>query len=272
MPKLVDNLGPRNVPQEIKDLRQSSLDFHHTLGQPVIFKHKWNEEDLRAGLATQCPYHDSLYGRDSDWDEYCFGTGYLGGWDQGKIVYVSIADTQEDVFRLTDQGILMRDTHPGMVAPWNPPMGDGDLIIVVEIDPLTNQVVDTYERYMVQEVTPITMRGPGFDAQKRGKLFVVNQQAQIDRLPYNNNLYQVPIDFDYGHVPDPPVDPNIDPDDYIPGTNISSFSVAVRVIGSEQGFTSVMTIPVRVRVAPGSEYTQDVRITGKDDGSHVFLD
>ena len=273
MPKLVDTVGPRSVPQEIRDLRKSSLEFHHELGQPVIFKHKWNEEDLREGRAEPCPFHDDLYDRDSDWDEYCFGTGYLGGWANGEIVFVSIGDIQEDVFRVTEQGVLMHDEHPGMTAPWNPKMGDGDLIITAEFNSATWEVLDTYERYMIQEVTPTTMRGPGFDSEIRGKLFVVNQTAQIDRLPSNHTYYNVPIDFDYGNVPAPPPDPNVDPDDYPTGSLFSAYDVDVRITGKETGLSSAYTQDVRIAVAGIiTSHTVDVRIFGEPEGTDVFLD
>jgi hypothetical protein len=274
MPKLaIESVGPRTVPQEIRDLRQSSIDFHEELGQPVIFKHKWNEDDLREGRAVKCPFHDTVYESDSDWDEYCFGTGYLGGWANGEIVYVSIADAQENVFRLNDQGILMHDSHPQMTAPWNPPMGDGDIIITAEFDPLTWDVLNTYERYQIQEVTPTTMRGPGFKSEVRGKLYVVNQTAQIDRIPRGNVIYDVPVDFDYGNVPVIPVDPNVDPDDFPPDTQFSAFEVAIRLTGFEPGLRSEYEQDIRLQVAGSiASYEQSIRLTGSGGGTHIILD
>jgi len=33
-------LGGPGTPQDIKDLRKASFDFHETLGYPVLFKHR----------------------------------------------------------------------------------------------------------------------------------------------------------------------------------------------------------------------------------------
>jgi len=274
MPKLVTiDVGPRTVPQEVRDLRKSSLEFHHTLGQPVIHKHKWNEDDLREGRAQRCPFHDPLYDRESDWCEYCFGTGYLGGWANGEIVYVSLADVQQDVFAQTPQGILVRQESPGMTAPWYPTMGDGDLIIEAEFHPHTWEVLDVYDRFMIQEVRPTTMRGPGFDNEIRGKRWLVGQEAIIDKIPRNSPEYVVPIDFDYNDVPLPPVDPNIDPDDYPPNTKFSAYEVGIRVVGFEPAAKSSRSQDIRVATA-GTEtaHTASIKLNADAGGSVVILD
>lgn len=110
-------LGGLDVPQDIRDLRQSSFDFHEELGYPVIFKHRWTLKDFREGLVERCPNHDELYHSDPTWDPICFGTGFVGGFKDAEIVYISLSDAPIDSIKITDQGLLTLDQHPQMTAP-----------------------------------------------------------------------------------------------------------------------------------------------------------
>jgi hypothetical protein len=264
-----NNLGPASVPQEIKDLRRSSLDFHRTMGQTVVHKHRWNERDVREGRAQHCPYHSQAYQQDREWDQYCFGTGYLGGFADGVITYVTIGDTDEDVFTLSDQGALLYERHPGLVAPWTPLLGDGDLIIVAELAPNGHDIVELGDRYELREVSPITMRGPNYKNTVHTKPYIVNQEAQIDLLPYGHELYTVPIVFDYESVPtDIPID--YDPSDYPAGTLFGSYETAFRFIGAEVELDSQHEHDIRIAVVgTDTEYTTDIRLTGKPGGTHI---
>lgn len=205
-------LGPAGTPQEVKDLRKSSFDLHDQLGTPVVFKHRWNLDDLVAGRTWRCPYHDELYGnRDTSWDTTCFGTGFVGGYSDGQIVFVTIQDTTEAAIRVTPQGVLTMDMHPALTAPWLPEMGDGDLIIMADFEPASWRITDTLERYVLRDVTPVSMRGPGWGRQNGALIHRqrISQQSQIDRLPPGHPLYQVPIVFDYSHVPVDPTPPYV---------------------------------------------------------------
>ncbi len=59
-------LGGAGTPQDIKDLRSNSYDFHEELGYPVLFKHKWTLKDYEKGLVQRCPNHDDLYNADEE--------------------------------------------------------------------------------------------------------------------------------------------------------------------------------------------------------------
>ncbi len=139
MPKTIHHryLGGPGTPQDIKDLRQSSFDFHESLGYPVIFKHRWTLKDFQDGLVEQCPLHDDLYNSDPSWDEVCFGTGYVGGYRDAEIVYISFSDAPTDTIKITPQGLLQFDQHPQITAPWTPYMQDDDLLIMATFDPDT---------------------------------------------------------------------------------------------------------------------------------------
>ncbi len=110
-------LGDRNTPQDIRDLRQSSFDFHQELGYPIIHKHRWTLQDAEKGLVEKCPLHDDIYGTDPSWDPVCFGTGFVGGFRDAEIVYISLSDAPVDTIKITPQGVLTLDQHPQMTAP-----------------------------------------------------------------------------------------------------------------------------------------------------------
>lgn len=272
--KLSENryLGPRSVPQEVRDLRQSSFDFHDTLGQPVIVKHRWNELDLREGRAQKCPFHDEYYDQDVSNCPYCFGTGYLGGYADGILTYATIADAQEDVFRLTETGLMLHDRSPQITAPWIPLLGDDDLIIVVELDS-SGDVADTYDRYTLKQVTPTTMRGPGFkNTTRNNRPFIVSQSSTIDVVPYGSILQDVPITFDYGDVPDP-IDPG--PPQPVPNGIWTWHDITVRVDGQEDKSHAHAQYDVRVTaesVLPMSQASWGVRLKASPDGTHVYVD
>jgi hypothetical protein len=180
---------------------------------------------------------------------------------------VTIADAQEDVFRPNEQGVLIHERHPGLTAPWVPEMGDTDLIIAVEIDK-NNNIIEMGDRYELREVTPITMRGPGFHNTHHMKPFKVSQNAMIDLLPYSHPFYNVPVTFDYTHVPIPV------PPDYPPipvGYTYTSYEIGVRMVGEEEtpiGTESSTEQNVRMGVYSQSSKSADVRIVGDPGGTH----
>jgi hypothetical protein len=260
-------IGTPTDPHDVKQLRSQVLDYHRTLGQLVIHKHRWNEQDVRNGLALHCPFHSDTYERGA-YDPYCFGTGYLGGYSDGVLVPVTIADTQEDVFRPNNQGILIHERHPGLKAPWLPEMGDTDMIIVVEIDRQGN-ITEMGDRYEMREVTPVTMRGPGYHNTLHMKPYKVSQEAMIDLLPYAHPLYNVPINFDYTNVPTP-VPPDYPP--LPPGTMYTSFAVGARITGEEPpGTKSSHVQDARIGVYSETSKTTDVCIVGDPGGTHVHF-
>lgn len=259
-------LGPAGTPQEVRDLRKSSFDLHEQLGTPVVFKHRWNLDDLAAGRTWRCPYHDELYGnRDVTWDTTCFGTGFVGGYADGQIVFATIQDTQETAIRISPQGVLTMDMHPAMTAPWLPEMGDGDLLIVADFIPDSWTISDTFERYVLRDVTPVTMRGPGWGRQNGALVHRqrISQQSQIDRLPPGHQLYQVPIVFNYSHVPPDPTPPYVpEPGD----VGYSEFEISARLRGIDPD------VPTPVIEGTQTTFTLGARISGTAPDPGTYID
>ena len=243
-------LGPRSTPQEIRDLRKSSFDAQRTMGMPVIHKHRWTEIDVREGRAQHCPYHDVAYDQDSEFDPYCFGTGYLGGWADGIITFITIADTQEDQIRIGEGGVLLMETHPNFTAPWTPNMGDGDLLITGDFDVKSWDIITERERYLLEEVTPRTIRG--FQHKVQTREYKIQQEGMFDKLPHNHPWYNVPIIFDYNNLPPIPVVP--------PGGE-----------PGEEGFLTTVTRDIRISAIAGtpSSTERELRITTRGDASQT---
>lgn len=275
MPKTLSsrNLGPAGTPHSVKELRQSSFDLHETLGFPIVHKHRWNEQDLAEGLVQRCPLHDDIYDDDISFDPICFGTGYVGGFGDPTIVYVTLQDAAQNTVKISPQGVLMMDQHPQLTSPWLPLMGDGDLIVLADFVPGTWEVLDMHERYELKEVRPITIRGPEFRTSSTTlKRLRISQEAQVDRLPFGHPFYDVPIEYD----PNPPIpDPNPDDPD-APVDYTGTYTEAewpVRLIASPAPHRSERIQDVRVAVqTTNTSVERSVRLYGGDGGTHVHID
>ncbi len=266
------NLGSFTTPQEVKDLRQSTFDYHKELGYPVVHKHRWNDQDLREGRAKRCPFHDELYGNDPTWDAVCFGTGYVGGFADSDIAFVTIQDTPTNVISVLPTGTLQMDQHPQVTAPWLPLMGDGDLIILADFASGTWDVMDTHERYVLREVNPSTMRGMGFRSRSTvASRYRVGQSAGADKLPIGHPLYEVPLAFNYNNVPPVGTSPGESDDEgnIIPG-QYTEHMVGVRLHGDAEPFEIETERDIRIAVlGDNTETSRGVRVSGKPKGTIV---
>lgn len=243
------NVGP--TPHEIKTLRKEIYDFHKTLGQPVIFKHRWNLDDEKNGKCVRCPYHDQSYHRDKTDCEYCYGTGFLGGFDDGVIIFATIDDAPVDQLKISPQGVVLFERHPQFVAPWYPTMGDGDLIITADFDRATWAILKTNDIFELNMVEPITVRGI-FGTYTDYKLYKTQQKADIDRIPNTHIYYSMPIEYERDSVPivNPPV--GAFPSDY--NVNEVSIRTVFKLNGAEAGVRS--SIKTGIKLTGGGTETQ----------------
>jgi hypothetical protein len=243
----VYDVGPAaSTPREIRELRRHTLEFHHRLGTPVLFKRRKTQADVEAGREVRCPYnYDVAYHSDLSTCPYCFGTGILGGFDSAVIVFVTMGDTPTDQFQLTEQGLLARMTHPQWTAPWKPEMHDGDLIILADFDPQTLAVVSTDDRFELDEVIPVTPRGGapvGFAKNRDRNAFnfiprhdmLVAQNFRADLLPEGHPWFNVPINEpdSSSYPPLPSAPPGTDPDDFNPVPPLTGeISMVMKITG-----------------------------------------
>lgn len=262
------NIGP--TPREIKTFRKEVTQFHTTLGQPVIFKHRWNLDDVSKGLAVLCPNHNYSYERDKSHCPYCFGTNFLGGFADGVIIFATISDAPVDQLKIGPQGYILYDKHPQFTAPWYPNMGDGDLIIQAEFDRANWSVLATGDRFELNNVTPVTIRGI-FGPFTDYKLYKVQQTSEIDRIPNLHHYYDVPIEFDYNSAPGASfagLDTNIFPFNYN-----TSIQYPLFLIGQQGYFTSSDGIVLRLFGAgTDSQATFPLLMTGQASSMSIFPD
>jgi hypothetical protein len=229
-------LGDPDVPASIKRLRLNSSQAFNRVGTPVLLKKAYNIQDVENGVAQPVQSFDSVYddttyatdylsyGRgfssidtqDGEWIEQATGqliisptipadTGYVPapiyrGYGPGFLTYAVLPDRPEDAWKLTEQGALIRMQTAMVQLPWWPQMDDNDILITVSLWP-NGTIAETYERYELKQVTPITMRGmdrrglrefQGPDA--GGNRFWINQQAEMVKIPDNDIRYSVETD------------------------------------------------------------------------------
>lgn len=171
-------VGGRRTPQEIKRLRREVMDFTRKLGQPVLLKHQWNNEDVRQGLAKQCPgCFDDAYKQTRNDCPVCFSVGFVsveddnitnlyiengqlvdqvhqinelrapkyGGYGPGYITWLIEPDTPVDIFKINEQGVMVQTQQAQGTAPWFPELHDNDLAVNVHLDKsLKIQVVNVF--------------------------------------------------------------------------------------------------------------------------------
>lgn len=235
--------GETNVPMSIRQLREKVLEFQLTLGQALLFMHRWNEDDVEDGLATRCPYcRDTVYQQSRSNDPYCFGTGYLGGFRAAVVIYATLSDVLTDTFKLSPAGVLVRDQHPICSAPWFPTMKDGDMLIKADFQLDGRTVTRLRDRYSLREVTPVNPRGPfrGITRFQHRPDYVVSQNFQIDRLEESHPLYEVPLIFDSSALPAlPTIAPGADPDSA--GVPMTTVSFTFDAAGAVQGLNTTTT-------------------------------
>lgn len=90
-------------------------------------------------------------------------------------------DVQQDIFRLNQQGVLVRLETSRVQSPWLPHMHDGDLLFNVRLKPNSFDVAEVIQRYELKLSQPQTLRGFGQIARDRD--FLVNQSYEMVRLP-----------------------------------------------------------------------------------------
>ena len=226
------NVGPPSTPQEIKRLRREVMDFMRKNGQPIIFRHMWNIDDKIAGLARTCPAcYNTVYEQVRNDCPVCFGFGYAsveespntrlyidtggqivvddpgtnirapryGGFSEPYLTWMAEPDVAVDVFRINEQGVMVKTYDAQEVAPWYPKLGDNDLCINVTLGENGFDIVQTNERFQLKLTQQITVRGFGKRGGRNaagGQTYFVGQSFQMSRAPENSSLYDVEVDPD----------------------------------------------------------------------------
>jgi hypothetical protein len=129
------------------------------------------------------------------------------GFGPGYLTYAILPDAPEDVYKHTEEGVLIRSQQAKLQLPWYPQVGDNDLLITCEIDS-SEKILQTFERYYLKQVYPITMRGAaalqrdGLGHREQdtvnltagGNRHLVGQQSEAAKIPETDPIYRVEAD------------------------------------------------------------------------------
>lgn len=223
--------GEADIPRDIQRRRKLTSETMRRMGTPVLVKHMFNIDDVAKGIAIETANYDTIYGQSSHDDPLSYGVGYSSvetqegewidtqgnlqitlnpqegwipapkyrGYGPGYLTYCILPDAPEDIWKTTPQGALLHVQQARLQLPWWPPCADNDLIITVELD-AHEKIVNTFERYQLKQVTPITMRGLNrlgqreFNMNAAGNRFWVGQQAEASKLLETDAAFLVETD------------------------------------------------------------------------------
>lgn len=229
--------GDPDVPRDVYNLRQSTMETMRYEGTPVLMKRMYTVRDLEGGRALRSPSYDTDYVQTRAADPLSHGVGLVGldispsewydpityeimdtfessnpngtplaapmyrGYGPGFLTYVILPDRAEDVFKLDPRGALTRMQDAKVQLPWWPLVGDNDLMVICEIND-QGWILDTYERYQLKMVTPITMRGARqmngrrevHGANAAGNRWWVGQECEAVKVPEEDPIYDVEVD------------------------------------------------------------------------------
>ena len=201
------------------------------MGTPVLVKHRYNDRDMRHGIAEVSPVFDSIYEQTRNEDPLSHGVGYVSvekstnewyndqgeivtqtaspgaGWTKapryrgygaGNLTYIIEPDRAEDFFKVTTGGPIFKVQTAMAIAPWYPDINDNDLLIQVTIDD-SGKVIHTHERFEAKNVSPVSMRGNDRRGRKEygesfGNTHVVNQTFEMVLIPETDVIYDVETD------------------------------------------------------------------------------
>lgn len=219
------------VPQDIRRRRSLTMETMRRMGTPVLIKHMYNIDDVAKGVAVETSNYDTIYKASAHDDPLSYGVGYSSvetqegewideegnlqiaaaaepGWEPapkyrgygpGYLTYVILPDAPEDIWKTTPEGALLHTQQQLIQLPWWPMCGDNDLLIVVELD-AQERIINTYERYQLKLVHPISMRGLNrlgqreFNVNAAGNRFWVGQQAEANKVLETDPIYDVEAD------------------------------------------------------------------------------
>ena len=215
--------------QDIRRLRLANGDMNRTMGQPVVWRHRFTIVDLdkpytlalpnrkEMVIATKrCPAcYDDVYAQPRSDCRVCYGSTIVStetdptrwistngrlvesetevpaplwrGFGPPVLTWIMEPNAPEDVFKISEHGVLTRSEQNRGFAPWYPRMGDGDIVINVDVNKSTGySVVETRERFLLATVTQETVRG--FGKMTTDRSYVVSQSFEMTRLPPNHIL------------------------------------------------------------------------------------
>lgn len=227
-------VGEPNIPGQVKRRRKAVYDALARLGTPVLVKHRYNDDDVAAGLAQRSPAFDDVYGATYAFDALSHGVGYCSietsddewyesttgaivtaweapgasylpapryrGYGPGFLIFIVEPDSALDFFQLTPTGALIKTQSATAIAPWFPDLNDNDLLINVRLDGLGN-ILEANERYELKMTNPVSVRGGDRRGRAKrelgadgGNRYVLNQAFSMALLPSDHPAAGTEVD------------------------------------------------------------------------------
>ena len=205
------------------------MDAARRVGQPVVVRHRWNEEDFNNGLAIRCPAcYDPSYGNSRSDCPVCFGVTFVsaefepsgtlyintqgeiqtgdpgthvrapryGGFAEPFLTWLIEPDVAVDVFRINEQGVFVRTYDAQGAAPWYPTLGDNDLCTNVDLEADGQTIRTPGDRFLLKMVQQITVRGFGKKSRNlppANQPYLCSQSFRMNKLPVNDPYWEVPL-------------------------------------------------------------------------------
>ena len=234
-------LGDAGTSADILRRRRWTMQTMRRLGTPVLVKHMFNIDDVNEDIAQPSPNFDTIYDQPIHDDPFSYGVGYVSvetaektepqewirpaterypaelvqgayeegflpaplyrGYGPGYLTYVILPDSPVDVFKLTDEGALIKTQQARIQLPWFPEVGDNDVLITVELDE-AERIIGTGTRYQLKKVNPITMRGKdrlgrqelGQYIEGGGNRYRVGQYCEANKVQESDILMELETD------------------------------------------------------------------------------
>lgn len=229
---IMSYLGEGWVPQDVRRRRRQNLETMRRLGTPVVVKHMYTDRDVKLNQARRSPSMDTVYDQVRHDDPMSYGIGFVGledssdewvdlqtgeiiisstdpgagylrapmyrGFGPGYLTWIIEPDIAEDVFKLTEAGVMIQTQTATAQAPWYPEINDNDLLINVIIG-RDGRIVASQERYSAKMTNPVSMRGHQRHGRREGSedggnRFMIGQQFEMTLIPQTDILYEVPVD------------------------------------------------------------------------------
>lgn len=191
-----------STPSDVKNIRQSVFDYVWRYGNPVVIKRIYNTDDVAKGTTAWDATFDDVYEQSSTIGS---NLGFSAGWSDGFFTYITLGDgnmmVDDDTPNRT--GAFKLFVTSG-VAPWNPFIQDGDLIISTRIELDANNkitITGTGDRYRVQKVFPVPLRAETNRNYMNSETnyvensdIIVSQNFEAVRIPKADPVYDIAID------------------------------------------------------------------------------
>jgi hypothetical protein len=119
-----------------------------------------------------------------------------GGYGVPYLTWLIEPDVAVDVFRISQQGALVKQYDAQGVAPWFPTVGDNDLCVNVRLASDGWTIEETLDRFQLKKAQQITIRGFGRlgRASANGQPYLVAQTFEMNKAPENLHIHDVPVD------------------------------------------------------------------------------